>query len=312
MYGIIDIGSNTVRLSIYKKNKDNFSLMLHQKIMAGLAGYVDKKGNLSEKGIKTAINALLEFKYILTNVDCKEVFVFATASLRNIKNTDTAMDTISARTGFNIDLISGVDEATYDFVGATHLKNLDHGILVDIGGGSTEVVFYTDGKIKSAHSLPIGSLNLYSRFVKDILPSDEEMLKLRRIVREELTTLEDFEGYHTICGVGGSIRGACKLFNEINGLPATNSEIDVKSLRSMLLEFTDDRKFAIKHILKVSPDRIHTIIPGMAILEGIIKKYNSDSVTISNYGVREGYLYTKLFLEDNSHEKSNQEELHAK
>jgi exopolyphosphatase/guanosine-5'-triphosphate,3'-diphosphate pyrophosphatase len=81
--------------------------MLNKKNMAGLAGYVDKDGILSDDGIKKAVHVLKSFRQILENINVAETFVFATASLRNIANTQAALDAIQKRTGFEIDLVSG-------------------------------------------------------------------------------------------------------------------------------------------------------------------------------------------------------------
>lgn len=303
MYGIIDIGSNTIRLSIYKQTETSFELMLNKKIMAGLAGFVEKDGCLSEDGINKAITSLLHFKKILTYIQVQEVFVFATASLRNVTNTDEAIRTIEETTGFTIDLVSGKQEAIYDFVGATHFMDLKDGLLVDIGGGSTELVVCKDGKIQVALSLPFGSLNLYSNHVSDIIPTEKEMSKIKRVVEQELSRIKISGNYKIICGIGGSIRGTRRLCNAVFGTtPEQGKTIHTKQVTELLEKFSENRKKAISRTIKTLPDRIHTIIPGMIILETIAKKYDSKQIIASDYGVREGYLYTKLFGEEVKYE----------
>lgn len=303
MYGVIDIGSNTIRLSLYKKTNLSIKLMFNKKIMAGLAGHIDKNGNLSEKGINKAIDVLRSYKQILEEIDVKEVFVFATASLRNINNTKESVKTISEQTGFDIDLVSGKQEAIYDFIGATHFLKLDKGILVDIGGGSTELVFYRNGLIQKAISIPIGSLSLYTKYVKNILPTKKEICRIKKKINKELKNVDMLEGpYYILCGVGGTIRGTCKLFNEINNIASDNRSIDIKKLNDMLNHFSDEKKYAAQKIIKNIPDRVHTIIPGMTILELVSEKCNSEEIIVSDYGIRDGYLYTKLFLEDSNND----------
>lgn len=304
MYGVIDIGSNSIRLSLYKKTETSFKLMLNKKNMAGLAGYVDKGGNLNKKGIRKTISILNAYRQILENIEVEEIYVFATASLRNINNTQDAIQAIHDQTGFDIDLVSGEQEAIYDFVGATHFMDLDKGILVDIGGGSTELVFYSNGTIEKAVSMPIGSLSLYTKFVKNIIPTKKELIHMKEYI-EELLVVDSCDKYSIICGVGGTIRGAYKLSNEIFDKAAGNRTIEVDKLIHMQREFADERKYAVNKIIKIVPERIHTIIPGMTILECISEKYNSQSIIVSEYGIREGYLYTKLFLEGTRSDSSN-------
>jgi len=297
VYGIIDIGANTIRLSIYKKTETSFRLMLNKKSLAGLAGYVDKQGNLSQKGIKKAAQSLNVFRQILENIGVEQVFVFATASLRNIENSKEALEELNGLSGFDIDLISGEQEAIYDFIGVTHGLNLQDGIIIDIGGGSTELVFYKNKQIQKALSMPIGSLSLYTKHVRDILPTEEELSDMKDAIKNELKKLQPEEGTQIICGVGGTVRGACKLNNEVFNFPPDNKVFEVKNLQNILNRFSNDRAYSVKKIIKIVPDRIHTIIPGMTILENVARKYGSEKIIVSEYGVREGYLYTKLFVE---------------
>ncbi len=120
LYGVIDIGSNTIKLSVYKMTNNSLRLIFNNKNIAGLVAYVDKEGFFSEKGIKKIITVLKSYKQILENVKVKDVFVIATASLRNIQNSEEVLKKINEFTGYQVDLISGEEEAIYDFIGATH------------------------------------------------------------------------------------------------------------------------------------------------------------------------------------------------
>ncbi len=296
MYGVIDIGSNTIRLSLYKKTNNSIVPMLHKKNMTGLANYVTKDGELSEKGLNKAIRVLAVSKEILSNLEVKDVFIFATASFRNVKNTKEILRSVTEATGYEVDIISGEQEAMYDYVAASHFMDLSDGLLVDIGGGSTELVFYADGKVKKALSMPIGSLNLYSNFVKDIFPTAKELQKIEEKIKSELDNADFQDTCKNICGIGGTIRSAKRLNNEMFDLSDKNKVISTSNINKMLEDFTTDRKLAVQKIIKFAPDRIHTIIPGMIILNMISKKYCSESILVSDNGIREGYLYSKLFL----------------
>ena len=132
--GIVDVGSNTMRLSIYHWEGRRFKLLMNKKEMAGLAGYI-KEGVLSDSGILVACRVLAGYKALLDNFDIKELHVFGTAPLRNIVNTEEALDTIRAVTGVGVEVLSGADEAALSFLGAT------------VGGGGTRM-----GAAPSAHS----------------------------------------------------------------------------------------------------------------------------------------------------------------
>lgn len=103
---IIDVGSNTMRLTLYYYEQTRFQPLLHKKAMAGLMGYVEN-GRLSDEGLRKAAEVLAEYRRILENFSIEEVHVFATAILRNIDNSDEALAYLQYQSGFDIELISG-------------------------------------------------------------------------------------------------------------------------------------------------------------------------------------------------------------
>ncbi len=303
LYGVIDIGSNTIRLAVYEVKDRSIQGLFSKKSTAGLAAYVNKAGVLSQKGIDKAVYVLNEFKPIINNISLEKLFVFATASLRNITNSQQAIEEIYKKTEFEIDLVSGEEEGIYDFAGVCAQTPLDKGLLVDIGGGSTELVMYHKGKVIKAVSIPIGSLNLYKKYVKEVFPSQSEIKEMVKNITKELKVLENTQGYPLICGVGGTVRAACQLNIQMFGLQPDCNKIHFKELYKIISLFCNDSNMMTKKMLKIAPERIHTILPGMLILNEVGKKFGSDAICVSSFGVREGYLYTKLFSEGNVYEE---------
>lgn len=144
-YAVIDIGSNTIRLCIYQAAGTNFRRLFSAKETAGLASYI-KKGIMRADGINKAAEVLSYFATILTQFTLKDIYVFATAPLRNISNTLQVTSALYQKTGFDIDVLSGKQEALYSYYGAMHGIQSSDGLLTDIGGGSTELVSFQDGR----------------------------------------------------------------------------------------------------------------------------------------------------------------------
>ena len=288
MYGIIDIGSNTIRLVLYDVQDGRIRPMLNKKITAGLAGYV-KKGRMTEKGIKKLIEVLTEFSEILPYIQIKEIFCLATASLRNIENTDEVCTAVKIQCGFDIIVLSGEEEALYDYYGAMQSVNEPAGVVIDIGGGSTEFVFYMENSISKILSIPIGSLTAYSAYVKDIIPTSKERKEIESAMESAMSEIFE-KSPDVICGVGGSIRAAVKVYNEIfPTLP--KGRVQISSLASLLKVRKD---ILAKAILKTAPERIHTFVPGLVLLCTIARKWNIKELTVSTSGVKEGFLTEKL------------------
>lgn len=290
--GIIDVGSNTIRLSIYRYDREGFRLLLGKKETAGLAGYV-RDGALSPQGIERAAQVLSSFRFLLENLGIGDYYAFATASLRNISNTEQAVEAIQRASGVSLSVISGAEEAALSFRGALldAPSQPGKGLLVDIGGGSTELVVYEEGTVSSGVSLPMGSLSLFTQHVSGLLPSDQEWKELRRHVRQALEQVETVPCPH-LRGVGGTIRAVGKLcgLGPRDTLPAG----EVRSLSRRLRDRDQD---ALRQVLQVSPDRLHTLLPGLAILTAILKLYEVETLDVSTQGVREGYLLTYVMGE---------------
>ena len=135
---LIDVGSNTIRLSVYMIEGDgSFERLLSKKITAGLAAYVDDEGALSPEGIDCACEALRYLGTIVDHLQVDDVRVFATASLRNVTNSQEALAAIEQRTGRAVELVSGKEEALLGFSSFRHECSLDRGVLTDICGGSS-------------------------------------------------------------------------------------------------------------------------------------------------------------------------------
>ena len=293
MYCVIDIGSNTIRLVIYRVEDGRIKPILNNKYAAGLAGYVDKNGSLRPAGIEKAVTVLREFRQTLDMLPECEVFPFATASLRNIDNTDEVLQAIEASCGFQVRVLSGKEEALYDYHGAVRAMESKTGLLTDIGGGSTELVFYQNGMARVAESIPVGSLNLYDRFVEELLPQKKECRHMEKEVRQLLERTVPSKGAYAaqpMCAVGGTARSTLELYHSLAGAEESVREYDRPFLERIFVMLEENPKKLIRRIVKVAPDRIHTLIPGILILKTVAETYGTQSIVTSPYGVREGYL----------------------
>lgn len=294
-HGIIDVGSNTIRFSVYECRGEEISTLVSKKTTAGLAGYVEN-GRLSQAGIDRCIAVLALYRRILEHFELASLSVFATASLRNVENTDEAVEQIRAATGLEVDVILGREEAELDFIGAARSMELSEGLLIDIGGGSTELVSYRGGAALTAASISLGSLRLYSDRVAGLFPEKEERRAIRRAVEERLDGLPEFAGFtcREVCGVGGTIRAACKLYNDITGAEPENRTFTSAELKELLHRFRNPDKQALQTILRIIPDRIHTILPGLIALRSMVERFGCETIHVSPFGAREGYLIERV------------------
>lgn len=181
VYGIIDCGSNTVRLCVYRvpggsdrlERKNVKTLLNHKKIL-GLAADV-KDGALTARGVKRAARTISDHLAVARRFGCKRIDVFATAFLRNCSNAKEAAHRIEAACGAPVTVLSADEEAHLGFVGA-HASNPEFtdGLLMDLGGGSCELSLVRAGRDIARTSVPQGSLSLFEGCVRGVLPDARE------------------------------------------------------------------------------------------------------------------------------------------
>ncbi len=292
----MDIGSNTVRLSVYKERNGEAVSLFSEKDQVSLKSYV-KDGKLTNKGIKRLYNTLKKFKALVDNFeDIDGVYPFATATVRDVANRKEVLDLMKEDLDLDIEILSGEEEAKLAFVGASVSTEVKEGVLCDIGGGSTEVVIIGQGKVIKSNSLSIGSLSAFNDYV-DGLFVDKDSKKL--IENKVLQLFDDSsiyeEDFKILSAVGGSARAALNFYKDYYKLEDDTRSMDVKEFDSMvkdLIKKSDKKK--MRMILDIKPDRIHTLLPGMIILNEISKFFNIETINVSQTGVREGYVYSKL------------------
>ena len=300
LYGIADIGSNTVRLNIYRCHNDKISLVISKKESLGLVFYINN-GILTDNGIDKLLAVLKEMKDSLDYLKIDNYSFFATASLRNIGNSADVIQIINNELGIEIDLLSGEEEGKLSFCGSIQIIKPDNGILIDLGGGSVEIVFFEDKKIQEGYSIPIGSLKMFNEYVSDMIPNKEECILIKERTYLELDKIgRDFpDVVPFMCGVGGSIRAIEKILLNLDLVENKSDLIDVKILEQLEIKLNLnvhdlDNKDIYDQILHVKPSRIHTLVPALLILESITSYFRCEQLEISEFSVREGYLYEKI------------------
>jgi len=303
-YAVVDIGSNTMKMNIYDvdevDSETTLSFIMTESSTLGLINYNSRK-MMSEAGIGHLVETLEKYKRLAENVGVAEerIFCLATASLRNIINSAEVIAAVKARTGLDTSLISGENEALLGFDGLRYAlgESVRSGVMCDIGGGSTELLGFIDCLAVRAHSDKFGCLSLYRKFVEEIFPSKKEAKQIAAYVAERVGKIDWLSGYgDTLYLVGGTARSVAKLRDEMTASDGTQSGSKMTSdqLLDTIDYFTHLNKDKIEILIKVIPDRLHTIVTGMIALEQIVKRVQAKNIVISSGGLREGYLLGRI------------------
>ncbi len=291
---VIDIGSNTIKATLFKISSSGAkSVIGHRGHKARLAEYVVEDNSvrmLSAQGVEklySCIEDLTEFSF---DRGCSHIHAFATASLRNLVNAEEIANEVMHRFSLSIDILSGEQEAMCSLRGLLSdgcADGIKEGIMIDMGGGSTEIVRFANGREPQAVSLPFGCLSLYKSFVTGKIPSDGELGAIEEYVSAELNKCSFVHNLGVpLFLIGGSARAVMKV---ING----------KSLRTSLCSDGSDFAKTIEKFKqhdffesaeKIVPGRSLTVTPAAAAYRIITEFIKPVSITVSDSGVREGYL----------------------
>ena len=295
--GIVDIGSNTVRLTVYEcdAHDGSFSPFFKLKRQLGLVSHIDRKtSELDRDGVRALVETLDEYLSCSRHFSgLGELHVFATAALRRASNAREVIDEVKRRCGLDVDLVSGKEEARLGFVGARYQGGGGDGVQIDVGGGSSEVLVFHGSKVLESTSIPWGSLSLFEAFVEGIVPTRKEAGLIYETVAEELEKALPRRTLPCATCSGGTARSTLKLRRALlrggDGSQLTRGELDELTAKAL-----DAPRDFVRSVLKTVPERIHTCIPGICSLRAIADRYGVERLLVNDYGVREGYLLDRV------------------
>lgn len=275
--GVIDIGSNTVRLAVYETK--TFKVIENGVNYAGLIAYVED-GKISDAGVDVLCSAVSEMKEICEKVNCENYYAFATASLRDIEDKEALIKTVYDKTGVQMEIISGEREAEFDYLGLKLHYDVKSGAVFDLGGGSGQLITFKDGKVTASVSKKIGALKLYKTFVKGIFPTEAEEISMREFVKEELSEFKS-ETHEFTFAMGGAASAIKKLYKKVFG--ESKDEFSVFELR----EFAELPENVINSVI---PERLYTIRPALVAMEEMCKALKTEKIKCVTCGVRDGMI----------------------
>ncbi|HIJ60510.1 MAG TPA: hypothetical protein HPP56_07855 [Nitrospirae bacterium] len=302
----IDVGSNTVRLLISEvNNRGKLKRLNTKRVVTHLGSALSETKALNITGKNLTVKALSKFIDLSKKYNVSHIYAVGTSALRESKDGQEFVDTIRKLLDINIEIISGQREAqlTYEGIKAS-LDNVDHTLILDIGGGSTECVYMEGEKIMHT-SIPIGAIKLYDLFIKKDPPSKEEIIDAKTYVLTKLSNSKlaiDKPFKKELLATGGTATTLATIDLEINRYNGQKVHLHRLTRQRVLHIFKQLINTPFKERLKLKgleKKRAKIIITGLLILIEIMDFTKSKALTISDYGLLEGLMFEKS-LEANS------------
>jgi exopolyphosphatase / guanosine-5'-triphosphate,3'-diphosphate pyrophosphatase len=313
----IDIGTNTFRLLIasvrYNRRKNIYSLnnIFSERLITRLGAGISRNGLLSKEAINNSVKALVKFSNILSQYKVHKTSAVATSALREAKNSDDFLKKAKAKTGLNIKIISGKEEARKSASGMLiDISAPDTALMADIGGGSTELIFSRHGKPSFVHSLDLGVVYLAGKYMRHDPPLKEDLIKMDRYISQEIgkivkpylklitpygrTAVRPYSKPKTVfIGTAGTVTtlaAVTKKLKIFEHKKIHNTRLTRRKVKNIFSAISGISSRERGKFIPFEPSRLDIIVPGTLILLKLMEIFNFKEITVSNYGLREGVL----------------------
>lgn len=300
----IDLGTNSFHIIIVKvRNDGSFESICKEKESVRLGSGTGQLEIITPDAIERGLKCLKRFK-ALADMHNAKIRAIATSALREAKNRDTFIEKAQKECGIHVEVIRGNEEARLIYFGILQgLPVFDKKImLVDIGGGSTEILIGHKSEIIFSTSMKIGAIRLTDKFFNGDPDHQSDIKECKLYVEGMLSPIKrdvDKQEVDIIIGSSGTIQSIAQMIiadnkepepRALNGFEFTNNELT--RIRKILTD-ADTLKKRTK-IPGLDPRRADIIVAGSIILEEIFHKFKINTMTVSDYALREGIIYDTI------------------
>ena len=292
-FAAVDLGSNSFHMVVAKLEDGQVRIIDRIKDMVRIASGLDGNNNLTEEATERALQSLHQLGQRIREIPRTNVKAVGTNTLRQAHNGDDFIRRARAALGHNIDIISGQEEARLVFLGVAHtFYNHDAtSLVIDIGGGSTEVIIGKGFKPRVAESLYMGCVNVSRRFFDDGKITRKRMREAELFARTELETIEAGYrriGWDTVLGSSGTIRAIADVAVAQGWSEGGVTREAVEILRKQLVSAGHYDGLSFEGL---TDRRKPVFAGGVAITSAIIEALDLDHIQISEGALREGIIY---------------------
>lgn len=289
--GVIDVGSNSVRLVVFDGAARSPAYFFNEKILCGLGRGMDATGRLDPAGRDKARRALRRFAALARGMELSSLTCVATAALRDAEDGAEFRAQIASETGLHLQVIEGDEEARFSAQGVLLGWPGAEGLVCDIGGSSMELAEIAAGAVGARATTPLGPFRLQQ------VPGGKKGRKAH--VRHVLDNLNGRIGAHheRLYLVGGSWRALARLDMERRGYPLTvlhEYTMTPKSIRKTLKLIEESDLEALRRQTGISAERIALLPDAAMVLRELLHRFGPRTVHVSAYGIREGLLFERM------------------
>ena len=281
----IDIGSNAARLLITDviagpQGVNEFIKVVLVRVPLRLGFDVFDKGEISAGKVEKIIKTIKSYKLLLDVYEVKHLKACATSAMRDAANSPEIIKKVKAETGIDIEIISGDQEASviYENHIAENMTSEESYLYIDVGGGSTELTFFSDGKLIFKKSFNIGTIRMLKNQV-----TESAWDEMKEFIRTKT------KGYHhvTAIGSGGNINKIFSISKRKEGKP-----LNLDLLRDYYKEFSNLSLSQRISLHKLREDRADVIVPALLIYINVMRWADANEIFVPKIGLADGLIHT--------------------
>ncbi|AEF94821.1 Ppx/GppA phosphatase [Desulfotomaculum nigrificans CO-1-SRB] len=299
--GIIDLGSNSIRLILmYIGSNGSYRLLDEIKETARIGENMGPERVIKQPALERAVQTIKLLQKFCRANKADSVYGVATAAIRSAVNGGEVLETIMKETGVSFRILSEEEEARYAYLGVVNSLDFHDALVMDIGGGSTELILCRERKMVQWTSLPFGAVTLSENFLPTSLAEPEQIEQLENFLTRQFAAvpwLETARGLEVI-GVGGTMRNLGRMDRKrtrfsLNILHNYRIHAErVKDIYELLQNTSVDERKAIPGLSK---ERADIILGGVAAAVKLLDYTGAPGIRVSGSGLREGVFYEYLF-----------------
>lgn len=289
-FAVIDLGSNSVRMSVNSLEKDGRWCVLEKlRSTVRLSEGMTNDNFLKEEAMSRVISAIEGFTEKAREYKCMSIAAVATAALRRAANKELFLSRVKEKTGIQFEIISGEQEAYYSYLAVRETVGIKNGVIYDTGGGSTEITLVRNGEVKRSVSLPLGAVVMTEQMAKR---PQTQLYKYVSSYIGGIEWLDECEGL-PLYGIGGSARAMAMLYKKewlspeaIDGIKIPYHAV-AKIYQNIFLTPLDKRK----EIKGMDISRADIILAGLTPVKVLMDMTGSPGVCVCAAGVKEGVFF---------------------
>jgi exopolyphosphatase/guanosine-5'-triphosphate,3'-diphosphate pyrophosphatase len=296
--GVLDVGSNTVHLLILDAHRGAHPWPAHsEKTVLRLAERINRNGTISDEVADELIEAVASARAAAEKHHAHELLGFATSALREARNSSKVLSRVKEKTGVDLRVLSGKDEARMTFFAVRRWFGWSAGrlLVLDIGGGSLEIAAGIDEEPEVALSLPLGAGRLTREWFKSDPPDAESVASLAERCAEQLKAV-DIDDWDKAVATSKTFRTLARLAGALPSgaglrVPRTLTRTGLRQVLGFIRHMPSS---ALGEMDGVSADRAHQVLAGAIVADAAMRRLNIDRIDICPWALREGVILQRL------------------